>query len=137
MKGRKEGEVVPKYVNDRAGVDSMWSRIRERKMGVDRGKDGKLNYQERVAVIWIEKVKSVGPGTLDGVERGRGCAQDRVILADMSNVGMFKRVHKAASNPPVIVVSSDVETLGNRNRNRGRMIGVVRHTLGRRDSCRW
>ena len=104
-------------------------------MGADRGKDGELNYQERVAVIWIEKVKSVGPCTLDGVERGRGCAQDRVILADMSNVGMFKRVNKTASNPPVIVVSLDVRTLRNRDRNRGRMVRVVRHTLGRRDSC--
>ena len=106
-------------------------------MGLNRGEDGELNYQVRVAVIWIEKVKSVGPGTLDCVERGRGCAQDRVILADMSNVGMFKRVNKAASNPPVMIVSSDVRTLGNRDRNRGRMVRVVRHTLGRRDSCRW
>ena len=106
-------------------------------MGVNRREDGELHYQERVAVIWIEKVKSMGPGTLDGVERGKGCAQDRVILADMSNVGMFKRMNKAASNPPVIVVSPDVRTLGNRDRNGGRMIGVVRHTLGRRDSCRW
>ena len=107
------------------------------KMGTNGGEDSKLNYQERVAVIWIEKVKSMGPCTLDGVERGRCCAQDRVILADMSNVGMFKRVDKAASNPPVIVISSDVRTLGNRDRNRGRMVRVVRHTLGRRDSCRW
>ena len=96
-----------------------------------------MNYQERVAVIWIEKVKSMGPCTLSGVERGRGCAEDRMILADMSNVGMFKRVNKAASNPPIKVVVSDVRTLGNRDRNRGRMVGVVRHTLGRRDSCRW
>ena len=96
-----------------------------------------MNYQERVAVIWIEKVKSMGPCTLDGVERRRGCAQDRVILADMSNIGMFKRVDKAASNPPIIVISPDVRTLGNRDRNRGRMVRVVRHTLGRRDSCRW
>ena len=96
-----------------------------------------MNYQERVAMIWIEKVKSMGPCTLDGVEGRRGCAQDRVILADMSNVGMFKRMDKAVSNPPVVVVSSDVRTLGNRNCNRGRMIGVVRHTLGRKDSCRW
>ena len=106
-------------------------------MGSNRGEDGKLNYQERAAVIWIEKVKSMGPGTLDGVERGRGCAQDRVILADMSNIGMFKRMNKTASNPPVIVVSSDIRTLGNRNRNRGGMVRVVRRTLGRRDSCRW
>ena len=106
-------------------------------MRTNRGEDDELNYQERVAVIWIEKVKSVGPGTLNGIERGRGCAQDRVILADMSNVGMFKRVHKAASNPPVKMVSSDIRTLGNRDGDRGRMVGVVRHTLGRRDSCRW
>ena len=88
-------------------------------MRTNRGEDDKLNYQERVAVIWIEKVKSMGPGTLDGVEGRRGCAQDRVILADMSNVGMFKRVHKAASNPPVMVISPDVRTLGNRDGNGG------------------
>ena len=73
--------------------------------------------------------------TLSGVERGRGCAEDRVILTDMSNVGMFKRMDKAVSNPPIKVVVSDVRALGNRDRNRGRMVGVVRHTLGRRDSC--
>ena len=106
-------------------------------MRTDGREDGKLNYQERVAVIWIEKVKSMGPCALDSVERGRCCAQDRVILADMSNVGMFKRVHKAASNPPVVIVSPDVRTLGNRERDGGRMIRVVRHTLGRRDSCQW
>ena len=60
-----------------------------------------------------------------------------MILADMTNVGMFKRVSKAASNAPVIIIVSDIETLGNRDRNWGRVIGVVRHTLGRRDSCRW
>ena len=70
----------------------MWGGIREREMGANGGEDGELNYQERVAVIWIEKVKSMGPGTLDGVERGRGCAQDRVILADMSNVGVRNMV---------------------------------------------
>ena len=128
---------MPKYVNDRARVNGMRGGVCKRKVGADRGEDGELNYQERVAVIWIEKVKSVCPCALDGVERGRGCAQDRVILTDMSNVGMFKRVNKTASNPPVIVVSPDVRTLGNRDGNRGRMVGVVRHTLGRRDSCRW
>ena len=127
---------MPKYVNDWARVDGVWGGVSEREVGTNRREDGELNYQERVAVIWIEKVKSMGPGTLGGVERGRGCAQDRVILADMSNVGMFKRANKTASNPPVIVVSSDVRTLRDRDRNRGRMIGVIRHTLGRRDSCR-
>ena len=128
---------MPKYVNNWAGVDSVGSRIGEGKVRADGGKDNELNYQERVAVIWIEKVKSMGPGTLDGIERGRGCAQDRVILADMSNIGMFKRVHKAASNPPVMVISPDIRTLGNRDGDGGGMVRVVRHTLGRRDSCRW
>ena len=84
-----------------------------------RGKDGELYYQERVAMTWIEKVKSMGPCTLDSVEGRRCCAEDRVILADMSNIGMFKRVNKAASNPPIKVVSSDIRTLGNRDHNRG------------------
>ena len=35
---------------------------------MDRREDSKLNYQERVAVIWIEKVKLMGPCTLDCVE---------------------------------------------------------------------
>ena len=128
---------MPENVDDWARVDGMRGGISEREMRTDRWEDGELNYQERVAVIWIEKVKSVGPCALGGVERGQSCAQDRVILADMSNVGMLERVNKTASNPPIIVVSSDVRTLGNRDRNRGRVIGVVRHTLGRRDSCRW
>ena len=115
----------------------MGSRVCKREVGADRGKDGELYYQERVAVIWIEKVKSMGPCTLDGVERGRGCAQDRVILADMLNVGMFKRMHKAASNPPIKVISSDIRTLRDGDSNRWQMIRVFRHTLGRRDSCRW
>ena len=96
-----------------------------------------MNYQERVAVIWIEKVKAMGPCTLGCVGGGRGCAEDRVILADMSNIGMFKRVNKAVSNPPVKIISLDVRTLRDGDSNRGQMIGVVRHTLGRIDSCRW
>ena len=128
---------MPKYVDDWAGVNGMRGGIRKGKVRADGREDGELNYQERVAVIWIEKVKSMGPGTLDSVERGGGCAQDRVILADMSNIGMFKRVNKTASNPPVIVISPDIRTLGNRNGNRGRMVRVIGHTLGRRDSCRW
>ena len=60
-----------------------------------------------------------------------------MILADRANVGMFKRVNKTARNAPVIVIVSDIETLGNRDRNGRGMIGVVRHTLGRRDSCQW
>ena len=77
----------------------------------------------------------MGPCTLDGVEGRRGCAEDRVILADMANVGVFERVDKAASNPPIKVISSDIRTLGNGDGNRGSVVRVVRHTLGRRDSC--
>ena len=128
---------MPKNVNNWARIDRARSGISKREMRADGGEDRELNYQERVAVIWIEKVKAMGPCTLSGVERGRGCAEDRVILADMSNVGMFKRVNKAASNPPVKVIISDVRALGNGDCNRGRMVGVVRHTLGRRDSCQW
>ena len=104
---------------------------------MDEGEDSELDYQERVTVIWTEKVKSMGPGALDSVEGGRGCVEERVIFADMANVGVLKRVDKTVRNVPIKVVVSDVETLGNRDRNRGRMIGVIRHTLGRRDSCRW
>ena len=128
---------MPKNVDDGTGVNSAGSGVGEGKMGSNGGEDGKLNYQERVAVIWIEKVKAMGPCTLDSVERGSGCAEDRVILTDMLNIGMFKRVNKAMSNPPVKVVSPDIRTLGNRDGNRGRMIRFVRHTLGRRDSCQW
>ena len=124
---------MPKNINDGTGVNGAGSGVGQGKMGSNGREDGELNYQVRVA----EKVKSMGPCTLDCVERGSGCAEDRVILADMLNVGMFKRVNKTVSNPPVKVVSSDIRTLGNRDSNRGRMIGVVRHTLGRRDSCQW
>ena len=88
-----------------------------------------MNYQERIAVIWIEKVKLMGPCTLSGVERGRGCAEDRVIFADMSNVGMFIRVDKAASNPPIKVVVLNVRTLGNRDRNWGSVRATLPTTL--------
>ena len=45
-----------------------------------------------------------------------------MILADMSNIGMVKRVNKTASNSPVKVVSSDIRTLRNRDSNWGRMV---------------
>ena len=104
---------------------------------MNEGEDGKLDYQERVTVIWTEKVKSMGPGALDGVKGGGGCVEERVIFADMANVGVLKRLDKTARNTPIKVVVSDIETLGNGDRDRRGMIGVVRHTLGRRDSCRW
>ena len=99
---------MPKNINDGTGVDSARGGVGQREMGSYGRKDGKLNYQVRVAVIWIEKVKSVSPCTLDGVEGRRGSAEDRVILADMSNIGMFERVDKAVSNPPIKVISPDI-----------------------------
>ena len=46
----------------------MWSGVSEGEVRMNKGEDGELNYQERVAVIWTEKVKSMGPCTLNGVE---------------------------------------------------------------------
>ena len=48
-----------------------------------------------------------------------------------------KKTKKFKDNCPenYHVHDTDIRALGNRDRNRGRMIGVVRHTLGRRDSC--
>ena len=48
-------------------------------MQSNRGEDSELYYQKMVAVIWIEKVKVMGSRALDGVEGGRGSAEDRVI----------------------------------------------------------
>ena len=124
---------MPKNIDYWAGVDIVGSS----EVRMDEGEDGELNYQERVTVIWTEKVKSMGPGALDSVKGGRGCVEERVIFADMANIGVLKRVDKTARDAPIKVIISDVETLGNGDRNRGRMIRVVRHTLGRRDSCQW
>ena len=47
----------------------MGGGVSEGEVRLDGRENGELNYQVRVAVIWIEKVKSMGPCTLDGVER--------------------------------------------------------------------
>ena len=46
----------------------MRGGVSEREMRMDEGEDRELNYQERVAVIWTEKVKVVGSCALNGVE---------------------------------------------------------------------
>ena len=74
-----------------------------------------MGYQERVTVIWIEKFKMVGACTLYGVERGRGSAEERVILADVLNVGMVKGINQTTSNLPIKVISSDIRTLRDGN----------------------
>ena len=58
-----------------------------------------------------------------------------MIFTDMVNMGILKGINQATSKTPVKVVSSDIKTLRDVNRDRGLMIRVVRHTLGRRDSC--
>ena len=60
---------MPKDANYQARVDSVGSGVSKGKVGLNGRKDSKLDYQVRVAVIWIEKVKLMGPCTLDGVER--------------------------------------------------------------------
>ena len=55
----------------------------------------------------------------------------------MSNVNLGKGITKTPSKTPVKVISSDIRTLGNGNCNRGGMIRVFRHTLGRIYSCQW
>ena len=42
---------MPEYVYNRAGVDCVRCSVGKRKMGANGGKNSKLNYQERVAVI--------------------------------------------------------------------------------------
>ena len=46
----------------------MGGSVSEGEMRMNEGENCKLNYQERVTVIWAEKVKSVRPCTLNGVE---------------------------------------------------------------------
>ena len=70
-------------------------------------------------MIWIKKVKAMGSCALDSIEGGRGSAEKRVIFAEVANVSMFKGVNKATSNPPIVVISSNVGTLGNGGGNRG------------------
>ena len=104
-------------------------------MGEKGGIDSELDYQEREIVIWADKLKSMGPGTLIDEERGGEGTEEGVIVTDVSNVTVIKGMVKTPSETPVIKVSPDLRALRNGNSDRGRMIRVVRHTLGRRDSC--
>ena len=108
-------------------------------MRENRGKDGELDYQVRITVNWMEKFKTMRSRTLNDKEGFRGCAKEWVILADVANIGVFKgmKMNQQASNPPVKIISSDIRTLRDGNGDRRGMIRVFRHTLGRRDSCRW
>ena len=78
---------MPKDVDDQARVDGAGGGIGQGKMGLYGGEDSELNYQERVAVIWIEKIKLMGPCTLDGVEGRRGCAEDTIVLCSHVIIG--------------------------------------------------
>ena len=105
-------------------------------MRKDRWKDGKLNYQARVMVIWIEKLETVGTGALNSI-KGRSCATNRMILFDMANIGMIEGMDQRTSKSPVKEVSSDIRTLRDGDGNRRGVIRVFRHTIGRRYSCQW
>ena len=45
-----------------------------------------------------------------------------MILVDVVNVCMMKGVNQAMSELPVKIISSDIRTLRDRNRNRGLMV---------------
>ena len=59
-----------------------------------RREDRELDDQVRVIELWMQKFKMVGPGALDDVEGVGGSTSDRVILPDMSNVGVFKGMNQ-------------------------------------------
>ena len=61
---------MPENIDDRTGVDSARGSVSQGEMRSDGGEDGELNYQEKVTVIWIEKVKAMGSRALDGIEGG-------------------------------------------------------------------
>ena len=96
-----------------------------------------MDYQVRITVNWMEEFKTMRSCALNNKEGFRGCAKEWVILADMANVGVFKGMNQRMSNLPVIVISSNIRTLRDGDGNRRGMVGVFRHTLGRRYSCRW
>ena len=106
-------------------------------MGLNRREDSELDDQVRVIELWMEKFKTMRAGTLDNIEGGRGSASDRVVFPNMSHVSVFEGVNQRTSNSPVKEISSDIRTLRDGNGNRGFLVGLVRHTLGRRDSCQW
>ena len=96
-----------------------------------------MDYQVRIMVVWVEKLKKMGASTLNGVEGFRGCAKNRVIFFDVANVRVIKGVSQRVSKSPVKVISSDIRALRDGNGDRRGLIRVVRHTLGRIYSCQW
>ena len=53
-------------------------------------------------------------------------------MTDVSNVKVREGMTKTTSELPIKVISSGIRTLRDRNGNGRGMIGVFRHTLGRR-----
>ena len=60
MVRREEGEVVPNNINNWAGVSGARGSVGEGKISENCRFNSKLNYQERVAMIWTEKLKAMG-----------------------------------------------------------------------------
>ena len=135
--GRKEGEISPNNVDDGAGISSGGSGEGKRGVCKKRRVDSELHYQERETMIWADKLKSMGPSALGDIERGGVGTEEGVVVTEMSNVKVIKGMAETTSKAPVKEVSPEIKALRDRDNNRGRMVRVVRHTLGRRDSCQW
>ena len=79
----------------------------------------------------------MSPSALGDIERGGVGTEEGVVVTEMSNVKVIKGMAETTSKAPVKEVSPEIKALRDRDNNRGRMVRVVRHTLGRRDSCQW
>ena len=88
-------------------------------------------------MIWADKLKLMGPCTLDDEEGRREGAEEGVVVTDLLNVTVIEGMAKTPSETPVKVINPDIRALRNGVSNRGRLVRVIRHTLGRRDSCQW
>ena len=61
----------------------------------------------------------------------------KIVLKITMSMTVIKGMDETTSKAPVKEVSPEIKALRDRDNNRGRMVRVVRHTLGRRDSCQW
>ena len=128
---------MPEDVDNGTGISSGGRCESKRREGEWQGEDGELYYQERETMRWTEKLKTMGSRALGDNSRGDCEVDERVVVTDVSNVKVIEGMAETTSETPIKVISSDIRTLRNGNSNRRGMVGVFRHTLGRRDSCQW
>ena len=74
-------------------------------MGEKGGIDSELDYQARETVIWADKLKSMGPGTLIDRERGGEGTEEGVIVTDVLNITVIKGMAVRATLPLTLLVS--------------------------------